>query len=245
MNLLGVIQMKISAKKVVLFLVEGIYDETALYGIMETIINQNSTVKFHTLNGDITTRNCINETNVIAKINKFVSTYIDKENTFNAKDIHEIIHIIDTDGAFIPASSVEINNETQSNIYTERKILTKNVAAQQEMMEKKKRIVSRLNSINEIKIKQKQVSYHIYYLSRNLEHALWNNIQTLSCKKKRVLAEWFDLQYADKPEDFKKFINSKDIAVPGNYQETWTFIMTGLNSLHRHSNMHLCLVPYI
>ncbi len=42
-------------------------------------------------------------------------------------------------------------------------------------------------------------------------------------------------------EDFNRIIHIADsnVAVSGNYKQTWKYIEKDKNSLHRHSNMHL------
>lgn len=39
--------------------------------------------------------------------------------------------------------------------------------------------------------------------------------------------------------DFVAFIESEEVAVPGGYTQTWTFIREGTNLLNRHSNLRI------
>lgn len=72
-----------------------------------------------------------------------------------------------------------------------------------------------------------------------MEHALHDESRELSSAEKMSLAEKFDDTYADKPHDFIKFLRSGGFAVSGNYEESWTFIIDGTNSLGRWSNFHI------
>jgi len=60
-------------------------------------------------------------------------------------------------------------------------------------------------------------------------------------KDKMTYAEAFRLKY-EKDETIQQFIDflhSPEIAVQGNYEETWTFIKADTNSLKRYTNFHL------
>ena len=45
--------------------------------------------------------------------------------------------------------------------------------------------------------------------------------------------------YFDDPSEFVKFIYESEFAVAGNYEESWSYIKEGVNSLNRYSNFHL------
>ena len=55
------------AKKVILFIVEGINDQTCLGGVLEEILDSNE-VRFQMTCGDITSRNEIDEYNIKKEI---------------------------------------------------------------------------------------------------------------------------------------------------------------------------------
>lgn len=54
-----------------------------------------------------------------------------------------------------------------------------------------------------------------------------------------LLSDDFADQYDGKVDEFIEFISGSDIAVPGAYQKTWDYIEKDVNSLNRHSNIHL------
>ena len=236
-----------AAKKVVIFLVEGAYDEIALFAVMEKIFEDTNAIRFHICHGDITAKKDINEANVLREISKIIRKIIDNDKLFNAKDIQKIIHLIDTDGAFIPLDSVRgLPAGAQNIIYGSDYIEVANVVAQRSQMASKKRVVTKLNSINELTIigKNRSVPYQICYFSRNLEHVLWDKSNVYSQDEKRELAEEFDNQYANAPDDFIRLISGK-VNVPGAYKDTWDFIFQGFNSLHRHTNLFHSIKPFI
>ena len=71
-----------------------------------------------------------------------------------------------------------------------------------------------------------------------MEHVL-HNIQNAKDSEKQKLAEQFQDDYYDNPEDFIAFIQDKKYAVQGNYAETWKFIKKNNNSLKRYTNFNL------
>ena len=56
---------------------------------------------------------------------------------------------------------------------------------------------------------------------------------------KSELSDDFALNFFGREEKFLYFINSQEVAVKGNYRETWDFIKKDLNSVNRNSNLHL------
>ena len=99
-----------SKKKVVLFLVEGPSDETAIRGPVNLLIQSSDSASFH---GDVTTAQIEYPTfyrikdSIRDTVKTFVEDYLRDTNPgYKAKDIHCIVHIMDTDGAFIDDSMV-------------------------------------------------------------------------------------------------------------------------------------------
>ena len=55
------------------------------------------------------------------------------------------------------------------------------------------------------------------------------------------LAEEFEAAYSEDTDGFKMLLNSDELATPGEYAQTWRYIMDGAHSLERHSNLHLAI----
>ena len=220
-------------KKVILFIVEGITDKTALGSVLDAILS-NEKIHFAITEGDITTKDDVNASNVIRRINEIVK-FTQERYHFKASDLLEIVHLIDTDGAFIPNTAV-INNAEATHIqYTLQNIQTDDIEKIVERNQKKLGLVKLLRSKTEINKKP----YKMFYFSRNQEHVLHNEAKELTTSEKNALADQFDDLYGDAPEAFLEFIKSKDFAVSGDYAETWKFIEDGIHSLERWSNFHL------
>lgn len=220
-------------KKIILFLVEGITDQTSLGLVLSRLINDDK-VEFQITSGDVCYKDGINFSNVINTINNQVADFL-KMKKFNKKDIFKIIHLLDTDGAFVSDSILHENSEIPKTCYHEECIETPNLSKLQSRNSNKKSIIQKLIKTSDIN----KVPYSIFYFSRNLEHVLHNITEEICCEDKMNLAIKFEDQYAQNPQSFVEFIKDIEIAAPGNYCETWEYIKFGNNSLQRKSNFHL------
>ena len=104
-------------KKIVLFIVEGITDEMSLSLILSKLV-QDSSVQFHVINQDITADFNSNCQNIIRKIDSQVKKFLAQNNGLKKTDIKEIIHLVDTDGAFIKEDFVKEDMNQEKTFYT-------------------------------------------------------------------------------------------------------------------------------
>ena len=72
-----------------------------------------------------------------------------------------------------------------------------------------------------------------------MEHVLYTDLKDFSDDEKEILSDEFAEKYEGKIIEFIEFISDKSFAVDGTYRETWKYIEKDMNSLQRHSNMHL------
>ena len=98
--------MKKTKNKIVLFIVEGITDQISLENIVDTLVdeyNSSSTytdnVIFEISEGDITSNYSSRPNNIKSKITKIIKAKGKRK--YAPTDYKEVIHIIDTDGAYI------------------------------------------------------------------------------------------------------------------------------------------------
>ena len=224
-----------AAKKVMIFIVEGPTEETALAQILSRIFSTNQ-IKFEIVHGDITTEY---KSDPRESVRDFVIQSLSR-NGYHWKDIARIIQIGDTDGAFIQDECVKESDDGKTH-YEEKEIYVGNVEAMRERNTRKKYAMKRLAGISAITYNRISVPYSMYFFSRNMEHALHDVSEELSNDEKVRLAQRFRRQYAKRIDEFKKFIASAEVAVDGNYRETWQHISEGSSSLHRGSNLHLLI----
>ena len=96
--------MTANTKKIVLFLVEGSTDSTSLGLVMSRLLTSDD-VRFYVLGGDMCYRYHITDENAARSVMRFVSGFLQRYR-LKKSDILKIVHIIDTDGAFIPPERV-------------------------------------------------------------------------------------------------------------------------------------------
>lgn len=219
-------------KKVILFIVEGPTDEDTLSPVLKEIFHDKE-VHFHVVHGDMTTDRKTNGANAIKTVHEHIKAEM-KRYGFRKSDILKVVHLIDTDGAFITDEHV-VEGDVKKLCYEEDRIISSNPQATIERNERKTSVLQRLYSADIIGT----LPYAVYYFSRNMEHVLHNIDGNLSDEEKMEYADRFDATYGSDPEEFIKYLSSLDFAVAEDYEESWHFIFEGLNSLHRHSNLHL------
>lgn len=225
-------------KKVVLFIVEGITDEDALKPIMKKILkkNDNNNIEFSVLHKDITSDDKSQTDNIKRKLVEEIKKHLNKYK-LNKKDIREVVHLIDTDGAFIPSENVQGKKQGEIE-YTEEEIIAKNPLDIKQRNKRKTEIVKLLYKTDQIYI---NIPYKIYYFSRNREHALNNKKESISDEEKSILADEFSDKYENNIEEFYEFMCFSPEAVGDEYKTSWEFILDGTNSLKRYHNFNIYL----
>ena len=219
------------AKKAVIFIVEGITDKISL-GSITSRLSRDRDIRFYIMNGDVTSDGATNRKNAVDKMTSRINRYC-RDNFLKRSDIERIVHLVDSDGAYIDDKHIE-RVKAGGLKYTTKHIYAKSVKFVQERNEKKREILDVLCDQPTIL----GISYRVYYFSCNLEHVLHGDID-MPDRKKRIQAEEFADMFYKREQEFIEFINDSEFAVKGNYQQTWDFIKQDRNSLNRYSNFHL------
>ena len=223
---------KNKGKKIILFLVEGYSDYISLEFVDK--LNENETIKFCTTGGDITSNDKVNTQNCIKKINECVLSFA-KTNKLLKSDIIKIIHIIDTDGVYIPNNKILEDINANNFIYTTEGIIANSKDEVIERNKKKKEVLEKLLSTYNIN----STKYKVYYMSCNLEHVLHNELKNFSDEEKKKMSNEFADRFYENEYEFLNFINDPDFKVNGDYKATWEFIKQDINSVNRFSNLWL------
>lgn len=221
-----------AGKKIIFVIVEGPSDEEALGVLLNRIYDKN-VVYVHVMHCDITTELGVSSNNIVAKIGNLVKEYAGR--TFKSTDFSEIIHIADTDGAFIPNDAVVEDVSAAKPHYSLTEIHTSRKGRIEERNRCKRENLNRLVSTPKIW----NIPYRIYYMSRNLDHALYGKLNSTDEGKETDSFE-FARKYRDDIQGFIKFITQSRFSVLQNYPESWQFIREELHSLERYTNLGLC-----
>lgn len=221
-------------RKIILFIVEGVSDKTALSLVLSRIFDSN-VVKFAIMYGDITSDYDNTVGTIASVIGDKVKEFAGKQ--FKAVDFAEVVHIIDTDGVFIPDDNVLYDKSADEVKYRTSNIFTKNVDKIRHRNEHKRAIISKMLGTSKV---WRTIPYSVYYFSCNLEHVISRNAN-MADEIKGDNAEKFEKKFANNVDGFRIFFEESDFAVKGEYADSWKFIKTGNNSLKRYSNFGLFL----
>lgn len=145
-----------------------------------------------------------------------------------------MIHIIDTDGAFIGNDKV-LQEPINGTYYDCDSIKTSDCQNIINRNQHKAKNVKRLISLPKV---WKNIPYSVYFFSCNLEHVLHDNAN-VPWEDKDKLATQFAKRYRHHPEDFLIFIQNDKFAITKAYIDSWHFIEEAENSLKRYTNVNL------
>ena len=176
----------------------------------------------------------MNSSNIVSKVGNCVRQYA-AQNHYKQADFKEIIHIVDMDGVYAPDSAVIEDAEAIKPVYSVTEIRTANPEGIISRNVKKRENIDRLKSTGQIW----KLPYGIYYMSCNLDHALYGKLNSTD-EEKEEDAYQFAKKYRNDILGFLKYIKESDFAVGPDYKESWDYITEGLHSLERHTNLGMC-----
>ena len=221
-------------KKIVMVIVEGPSDDTALGVMLSQLFDRNS-VYVYIMHGDITTRKGVNAQNIVARLGNEIRGYARSQH-YTAKNFRQVIHIVDTDGGDIPDEQVIKDDTKEEPAYESEGIYTKNPKLIIERNKQKRDNLRRLQSTGQIW----NIPYQVYYMSCNLDHVLYDK-RNSSDDEKEENSYRFAKKYRNDLQGFITYICKSDFSVKGDYKDSWKFIEYGLNSLERHTNFGICI----
>lgn len=221
-------------RKIVFVIVEGPSDETALGITLNQVFDKDS-VYVHIMHGDITTRTGVTSQNIVLKIGNEIKAYA-KSNHYKASDFKQIIHIVDTDAAYLPENRIVEEAESVELSYLDDGIHTRDKQKVISRNKQKTENLFRLRTCGNIL----GIPYRVYYMSCNLDHVLYDK-RNSSDEEKEQDSYNFAKLYKKNVEDFLKFMCNSTFSVKGDFKESWKFIEKDMHSIERHTNLPICL----
>lgn len=221
-------------KKIVLVIVEGQTDADALQMCLRDVFAGDE-VAVEITRGDVTTEIGVDRSNIRSHVGEVVKRYLTRNHFIRKGDLLRVIHLVDTDGAFVSMSVVTEDKALQGTVYSEDGISThwkKGIEARNHQKSKV------LQALVKTRCVLDDVPYRVFFMSCNLEHVLHNKMNC-DADEKETLAFKFAKQYLGNVEGFKAFIENPEISVKGTYADSWQFIQKGVESLKRHTNLGL------
>lgn len=221
-------------KKIVFVIVEGPSDETALSAVFDQIYDKNA-VYLYVTRCDITTEKGTTSSNIINKVASTIKQYAANYHFSNKIHFQEIIHIVDMDGACIPNENIVEDNSATKAIYNLNEIRTSDLEGIIRRNQQKKANLDKLCSCKKIW----SIPYRIFYMSCNLDHVLYDKLNSTDAEKEND-AFAFAKKYKTDIPGFLAFISESDFSVMTEYGKSWEYIRQDLHSLQRHTNLGLC-----
>ena len=170
-------------RKIVFVIVEGPSDETAL-GLLLQRLYQAETVYVHIVRGDITTGHRAGPENIVQRVGRLIQRYA-QTNHLRKGDFREILHVSDMDGAFIDPDYVYVEDTLRRTRYSPEGIYTANKPGIEERNRQKKENLLALIHTEKIW----GVPYRIFYMSCNLDHALYGKLNSSNADKEKEIME--------------------------------------------------------
>ena len=221
-------------KKIVLFIVEGPSDDTALGVILNQIYDKDA-VHIEIMYGDITTRKGVVSQNIVSKLGEVVKGFA-KSRHYKYSDFKQIVHLVDTDGAYIPDDNIFEDSSLEQYLYEDDGI---HAASKESAIIRN--VVKRDNLLRLIRTgKIWKVPYRVYYMSCNLDHVLHGKRNSTEEEKEND-AYAFAKKYRRDRDGFVDFICNSDFSINNGFKESWDCIQQELNSINRHTNFCICI----
>jgi hypothetical protein len=222
----------LARKKIVFVIVEGPSEEDALGAVLNRVFDTNL-VHLAVCHCDLTSKRGTTADNICSRVCQVVKDYA-KENRFKSEDFQQIIHLIDTDGTYITPDRITLKPEAEDPIYTATTIEAKNPAGIAYRNQMKGEAMDRLATTSSMW----NIPYRAYYMSCNLDHVLYDRLNTTD-EEKEADALTFARFFKNDPDGFVSYICDSDFSVMTDYRESWKFIRD--HSLERYTNFGLAL----
>lgn len=220
-------------KKTALFIVEGSSDKSALEKIFKTIYRHNKNIEFRFTTGDISSDPTVTIGNVEDRIYKIIQDFM-RDKKLSKSDIFHVVQLFDMDGAYIPDSAI-VHAPTYKFTYSLTNISCSYPDRAIERNTLKRNIMDYLLTKHDIE----GIPYEMYFVSCNLDHALYNE-QNLDDDLKQQYADQFYEKFLGKEHLFPDFLRSEVVnGVPDTPVSSWNYIKADCHSLERHTNLHI------
>ena len=160
-----------------------------------------------------------------------------------AKNIKEIIHIIDIDEAFIDDSLIKEKKEKDKFFYTREGIEYWNPSIVKERNERKRRRIKLLRDRKTIEVFNYDIPYTILFFSINIDDFHYEDALNWSMEQKNAQAALFArTNYYTKSKEeriafFKSMFSKNPDGFPSTIEEAWDYVSKDNNCLKICSNV--------
>lgn len=234
------------ANRVVPFILEGSTDGNSLFDLLDLTVTANVRLQELCVGGDLTLYQIhsnglsrMNAADPFSAVRTTVMADMERFHAYAPSDIAAIVQLTDLDGAMIPDDAVRPGSGRI--VYREDRIETRDVDGIRRRNHVKSGNIRRLCRPDAtVTIRGRRIPYFLYYMSRNLEHVLHRDDDSLTPREKTRRALQFQRRFRRDPKAFLDFLSDEDVLHGvSDYPSSWEWPFTGLHSLERGSNLAL------
>lgn len=227
-------------KKVLFIILEGNSDEVFFFDALERYKNEQIVIKAY--DGDIFTDPKQGQVETRERIRRF---FIDRLGDLKLNDILGIVHISDTDGSYISNDKVIVNKEQVNELVYAIDGIYVNEEAEKEKKEfrnqLKKQNTVPATQLNQVQYKGVKIPYRLFFLSQNIEHVVFNELNVSSKEKMKNMVIYLRRVRGTTELDdlLKSLLPVINEGSNNKHRDSWDFILNGDHSLQRCSNVIL------
>ena len=204
-------------------------------------------------NGDITSRNGIVPDKILPMLLKlFIHPELEKHPGYKYPgEIHEVIHIVDIDGAYLDDDRIITAKEDDDRhlpYYDDENntIVARDTEDIIERNERKRNNLKKLVETKRLRItiakdrnETKEKPYKVFFFSSNLDHVLFGKANNEKYYKVSD-ARSFGSSFFDEPLKMARyFIDHPAASTQGNYHDSWQELMDDTESLKPATNLNI------
>ncbi|MEG1724916.1 MAG: hypothetical protein RR313_05935 [Anaerovoracaceae bacterium] len=157
-----------------------------------------------------------------------------KEKKLTKSNIWQVVQIFDMDGTYVLEEAIK-QGDTKGFMYSETDISCKDTSKIRDRNAHKSEMMDYLLEQDKVR----GIDYKCYFMSSNLDHALYNELN-LTDKEKEAYANNFYALFDGSEKLFVDFLKSDVVnGCPDSFTQSWQYIKEQLQSLERHTNLHI------
>ncbi|UKS24998.1 hypothetical protein LOZ80_25815 [Paenibacillus sp. HWE-109] len=225
-------------KKVLFVIVEGESDGLLFFDELEKVYPKDLLV-IKAFRGDIFTQLELQGVGIRDRIRDF---FISKMGDLQPKDFLGILHFSDTDGSFVGEDKVYVDLAQKEAILYKNDGIYVNTTVQKLSIHHRNQIkktnTNNAKNITQITYKKVQIPYSLFYLSQEVEHVIFDELNVSQNLKIRKMVTF--LKKVRETQTINDLLKSHfpPLAeeVTDKYKESWDYIFNADHSLQRCTN---------
>lgn len=219
--------------------------------LSEESINDEGDIETH-YNGDITSRNGINDSNILPMLLKlFIHPELKKHPAYEyPSSVCEVIHLVDIDGVYLNDDRIQTGeDQDMEHPYYDDKdniIIAKDRVALIDRNQRKRANLEKMINTKRLRItmekdanESREKSYRVFFFSKDLDHVLYGRANNESHYKVSDAQEFANSYYEDPLGMAKFFLEHPNASPFDNYLDSWKWLMDDTETLMPRTNLNV------